>query len=50
MAAYARIYGFQVVDAKSIKGNEDAYTSVGDGRYLTNGDFEMLEEILNNEF
>ena len=29
MAAYARIYGFQVVDGKHIKGREEEFTCLG---------------------
>lgn len=50
MAAYARIYGLTVFSGKEIAGNEENYISVGDNRYMTNSDFEFLEEILNNEF
>ena len=50
MAAYARIYGFQVVDGKHIEGREEEFTCLGGNCYLSNGEYEMLEEILEKEF
>ncbi|MBP3394021.1 MAG: hypothetical protein J6M38_05845 [Lentisphaeria bacterium] len=50
MAAYARIYGFQVVDGKHIEGREKEFTCLGGNCYLSNGEYEMLEEILEKEF
>ena len=50
MDAYARIYGFQVVDGKHIKGREEKFTCLGGNCYLANGEYEMLEEILEKEF
>lgn len=50
MAAYARIYGFQVVDGKHIEGREEEFTCLGGNYYLSNGEYEMLEEILEKEF
>ena len=50
MAAYARIYGFQVVNARSIKGHEENYTCLGADCYITNGEYDMLTEILEKEF
>ena len=50
MAAYARIYGFQVVDGKHIEGREEKFTCLGGNCYLSNGEYEMLEEILEKEF
>ena len=49
MAAYAKIYGFQVVDRKHIKGRDEEYTWLGDNCYLSNSEYEMLEEILEKE-
>ena len=46
MAAYAKIYGFQVVDRKHIKGREEEYTWLGDNCYLSNSEYEMLEETI----
>ena len=50
MAAYARIYGFQVVDGKHIEGREEEFTCLGGNCYLSNGEYEMLEEIIEQEF
>ena len=50
MDAYARIYGFQVVDSKHIKGLEEEFTCLCGNCYLSNGEYEMLEEILEKEF
>lgn len=50
MAAYARIYGFQVVNARSIKGHEEDYTYLEADCYITNGEYDMLTEILEKEF
>lgn len=49
MAAYARIYGFQIVDGKYIQGREEEFTCLGDDCYLSNGEYEMLVEILEKE-
>ena len=50
MAAYARIYGFQIVDGKYIQGHEEEFTCLGDDCYLSNGEYEVLQEILEKEF
>ncbi len=50
MAAYARIYGFNLVSERSIEGHEEDYTCLGDGCYISNGEYAMLEEILDKEF
>ena len=50
MAAYARIYGFQIVNAKSIKGHEEDYTRLETDCYITNSEYDMLTEILEKEF
>ena len=49
MAAYAKLYGFQIVTGKEIKGPEEGYTCLGGNCYLSNGEYEMLVEILEKE-
>lgn len=50
MAAYAKIYGFQVVDRKHIKGREEEYTWLGDNCYLSNSEYEMSENFIPFSF
>ena len=49
MAAYAKLYGFQIVVDRDIKGHEEDYTCLGGNCYLSNGEYEMLVEILEKE-
>lgn len=50
MAAYARIYGFRTFGKKDIRGREDEFTYIDANCYVSNGDFAVLEEIIENEF
>ena len=47
MAAYARIYGFFVFESQEIAGKEEFYIEIGENCFISNGDYAMLEEILN---
>jgi hypothetical protein len=49
MAAYARIYGFLVFCFNEIKENEEFYTEIDDNCFMANGDYAMLEEILEKD-
>ena len=50
MAAYAIVYGFRLYSKKNIRCHEEDYTWIGNDCYMTNGDYAMLEEILDKEF
>ena len=50
MAACAIAYGFKVYTRKNIRNHEEEFTWIEDNCYLTNGDYAMFEEILENEF
>ena len=50
MAAYAIVYGFRLYSKKNIRRHEEDYTWIGNNCYMTNGDYAMLEEILEKEF
>lgn len=50
MAACAIAYGFKVYTRKNIRNHEEDFTWIEDNCYLTNGDYAMFEEILENEF
>lgn len=49
MADYARIYGFRIYTAKEIKGREEEYVMVAKNSYISIGDFELLEEIMDKD-
>ena len=49
MTVYAKLYGFQIVASNEIKQEED-YTCLRGNCYLSNGEYEMREEILEKEF
>ncbi len=50
MAAYAKIYGFNVVTEESIRGHEEDYTCLGDDNFLSNAEYAMLEEIMEKDY
>ena len=50
MAAYAIAYGFRLYSGKNIADNEEDYTWIGDNCYMTNSEYEILEEILEKKF
>ena len=50
MAACAIAYGFKVYTRKNIRNHEEDFTWIEDNCYLTNGDYAMFEEIMENEF
>ena len=50
MAAYAKIYGFRLYGKREIRGNKDDFIRLGNDCYISYGDYEMLEEILEKEF
>ncbi len=49
MAAYARIYGFEVHNSRFVEGREEFYTEIDDNCFMANGDYAMLEEILEKD-
>ena len=49
MAAYAKIYGFQLYGKREIRGKEDDFIGLGNNCYISCGDYEMLEEIIEKE-
>ncbi len=50
MAAYAIAYGFRLYSGMNIDDNEEDFTWIGENCYMTNSEYEILEEILEKEF
>jgi len=50
MAAYAIAYGFRLYSGKNIADKEEDFTWIGENCYMTNSEYEILEEILEKEF
>ena len=50
MADYARIYGFRTYTETSICNHEEDFTWIADNCYMTNAEYDFLEEILENEY
>ena len=49
MAVYAQRYGFRTYIKKEICGREDDFVCLDGDCYISNADFEMLEEIIDKE-
>lgn len=49
MADYARIYGISTWNHDQIKGHAEDYIRLGEDCYISESDYEFLEEILEKE-
>ena len=48
---YAIAYGFRIYQKRKIpSGKTDEFICIGKNCYMSNADYEMLEEILSKEF